>query len=124
MKTQHTPAFGRWLQKQLDRREWNQAEFAAKAGVSSGRVSDWIREVRAPNLTSCEKIAETLGVSLDEVLIQAGHHHDPLDNPEQAALISLLRRVDLARNHNGDLLRSMLEAMIGYSTPSSPRSQR
>lgn len=114
-RTMNNRSFGSWLQRQLDRREWNQADFAKKAGVGSGRVSDWIRDVRLPSVESCDKIADALGVDLDEVLTLAGHRHNHLDNPEQAALISLLRRVDLRRNDNGGLIRSMLERMVAYS---------
>jgi transcriptional regulator with XRE-family HTH domain len=69
----------KWLQGQLDRREWSQADFARKLGVSTGLVSNWFTGVRRPNPESCARIADVLFADRDEVLAIAGHRDPDLD---------------------------------------------
>lgn len=72
-------SFPKWLQRQLDRREWSQADFARKLCVSTGLVSNWITGVRRPNPESCDRIADVLFVDVDEVLAIAGHRPYDID---------------------------------------------
>lgn len=69
----------KWLQRQMDRREWSQATFARNLGVSTGLVSNWLTGVRRPNPESCERIADVLFVDVDEVLAIAGHRPRDID---------------------------------------------
>src|SRR5690242_15637061 len=66
------PTFGAWSQRQLERREWTQSDLSRRSGISHGRISDWVRDVRLPNPDSCDKLADALGIELDEVLARAG----------------------------------------------------
>jgi transcriptional regulator with XRE-family HTH domain len=66
-------AFGVWLERQLRSRELTQSEFARRTEVRQGMVSNWITGKRIPDPGSCDRIADALGLPIDEVLIQAGH---------------------------------------------------
>lgn len=106
--------FGRWLQHQLDRREWKPADFARKARVSSGLVSNWLSGARRPNPASVDKIADALVIDVDEVLTRAGHRPAlPRDELEavHARLDPRLRRVQWSEFRYG-LVESMLDQFI------------
>ena len=51
-------------------RQLTQAELAEKMGVTDKAVSKWERNLSCPDLSSIPRLAETLGVGVDE-LIQA-----------------------------------------------------
>lgn len=59
-------SFGEWFQAQLNKREWEQADFARYAGTSTPNVSRWIGGV-VPGSRNIARIAETLGVSAEEI---------------------------------------------------------
>lgn len=89
--------FPRWLKRQLDRREWTQAELARRLGTGSGVVSHWVRGQRVPDPSSVDKLADILGVDRDLVLALAGHRPadtelDP-DDPA-AAICALVRQIE------------------------------
>lgn len=90
-------SFSAWLQRQLDRREWSQADFARRAKVSTGLVSNWLAGERRPNPSSCDRIADVFLVDVDEVLAIAGHRprlpQDRLDEIH-AAFDPILRHLD------------------------------
>lgn len=67
-------AFDDWLQHQLDRRNWSSAHLAAALGVSRSTVSRWLGARRVPEPAACERMALVLGVPVDVVLREAGHH--------------------------------------------------
>lgn len=100
--------FGAWLQRQLVRREWNQSDLARRSGIHTSRISDWVNGKRAPSTENAERLADALGVSVDEVLTAAGHRPDPVDEPERAALIALLRQINLTYDREWGI-RSLLE---------------
>lgn len=90
--------FGAWLASQLARRDWSQADFARRIGKSSGAVNMWINGNRIPDPASCDLIADALGrgVSLDDVLIAAGHKDAPDSrrlNADQERIIERIRRL-------------------------------
>lgn len=51
-------SFGRWLQRQLDRRQWSQADLVRAGGFSRSAVSEWVRGGRVPDPASCDLIAD------------------------------------------------------------------
>jgi transcriptional regulator with XRE-family HTH domain len=65
--------FSPWFRRQLRLRDWSQAVFVRRTGVSSGTVSQWATGRRRPDPASCDLIAEAFAVPLDEVLRVAGH---------------------------------------------------
>jgi len=74
-----TETFGSWLQRQLDRREWKQSDFARRAKVSTSAVSYYISGARLPDPITCDRIADVLDADRDLVLALAGHR--PPDQP-------------------------------------------
>lgn len=62
-----------WLRRQLDRRDWSQADFARRLNVGTGLVSRWMTGKRTPSPRYCDLIADVLGVDLDVVLLMANH---------------------------------------------------
>lgn len=87
--------FGPWLQSQLRRREMNQSELARKLETSSSAVSGWVRQGRVPTPESCDKIADALGIPVDEVLMAAGHRPRGLDEWDEDVreVASLMQRL-------------------------------
>lgn len=89
--------FGWWFKHQLAQRGWNQSDFARRAGVSPGQVSNWTTGVRRPGLESAQLIADTLGVPVEVVLVRLGldpHALRPADERAES-LINEIRRLDL-----------------------------
>ena len=86
-----------WLRRQIDRREWSQADFARRLGLSNSVVSRWFTGTRVPSSAYCDLIADALGVDVDLVLTLAGHRPAPLDyDPDDWAsdIIGRAKRVD------------------------------
>lgn len=88
--------FGWWLNHQLSLRGWNQSDFARRAGISPGIVSNWVTGGRRPSLASAQMIADTLGVDVDVVLTRLGL--DPVSarpaDERVETLISELRNIE------------------------------
>lgn len=88
--------FGRWLQYQLDRRGWTQAEFARVGKFRTSTISNWVRGERIPDPASCDLIADVLGLDIDVVLAAAGHRPNIEDvdvNSVEAEMVGLVRRI-------------------------------
>lgn len=60
--------FGRNLMIALFDREMTQTQLAEKIGVTQAAVNYYISEKRTPTLELCVKIADVLGMSLDELV--------------------------------------------------------
>lgn len=88
--------FAQWFKSQLDRREWNQSDFARRTGISQTTVSTWVRSRSVPDPASCDIIADVFLLPLDEVLAVAGHR--PVEtrshNEAAAAIAAMVRRVN------------------------------
>ena len=75
-------AFTRWLQDQLDERDWSQSELARQAGVSSAMISDVLSGNANPGWGFCKKVASALDLPPENVL-RLAQHLDP--EPEYTA---------------------------------------
>lgn len=90
-------AFGVWLRRQLERRDWLQADLVHRGKFSRSAVSDWVNGKRIPDPASCDLIADALGLDRDLVLSIAGHR--PVaedDSPLVREFIAKVRRIDWA----------------------------
>lgn len=106
--------FGQWLQRQLQRRQWSQAEFSRRAGVSGTSISHWIGGRTMPDAESCDKIAEALFVARDEVLAWAGLRPVEHDDPEVVReFTELLRRIHWTPDRV-NTVRLVLTGMAGF----------
>lgn len=65
--------FGDWLRVQMARRGFSQTELAERVGTTQSVVSRWVRNERVPDPSSCDRIADALGLDIDVVLAAAGH---------------------------------------------------
>ena len=61
-------AFGRNLVIALFDRKMTQTQLAEKIGVTQAAVNYYISEKRTPTLELCVKIADVLGMTLDELV--------------------------------------------------------
>ena len=61
-------AFGRNLMIALFDRKMTQTQLAEKIGVTQAAVNYYISEKRTPTLEVCVKIADVLGMTLDELV--------------------------------------------------------
>lgn len=88
--------FSWWFRHQLTIRGWNQSDFARRAGIAPGQVSNWATGVRNPGLPSAQLIADTFGVDVDVVLARLGL--DPVSarpaDERVETLISELRNIE------------------------------
>jgi transcriptional regulator with XRE-family HTH domain len=64
--------FGAWLQKQLDDREWRQADLARASGLTTASIAQFINDQITPGKRGAEKIARALKVSPNLVFEKAG----------------------------------------------------
>lgn len=63
--------FNEWLLKQLQDREWSQADLARHSGITKGAVSNYING-RVPDESSLRKIAKAFNLPTDFVFEKAG----------------------------------------------------
>lgn len=107
-------SFGAWLGRQLLRREWSQADLARATGISSGRISEWVRGTRLPNSESAIRLADALHEDPDYVLALSGHRPAALtdDDPEIAAVVATVRKIRWTAARSP--IRTMLEEMAEY----------
>lgn len=87
---------GHWIESELRRREWRQADLARRAGISTTAISNWISGQRVPDPQMCDVLADVFRVDLDFVLELAGHRPrgigaDP--NSSVARITAMVARV-------------------------------
>jgi len=98
------PTFGAWIDSQLIRRQMSQADLARRLETSNSTVSNWIRGGRVPTPESCDKIADVLGLSVDDVLMAAGHRPRGLDEwPEDVREVANIM-VKLPEQHREEIV--------------------
>lgn len=61
-----------WLNKEIGKRGWSYREFARRAGISSGTVSNVLSDRTRPSWEFYEGTAKALRMPLEDVLRQAG----------------------------------------------------
>jgi transcriptional regulator with XRE-family HTH domain len=60
-------SFINWINQELDKREWSQADLARIAHLSPGGISHILTGTRKPGIDVCEKIAKAFKIPADEV---------------------------------------------------------
>jgi len=60
-------------------------------------VNRWVRGLQTPETESCQRLADALGVDVDEVLEAAGHRPPEFedDSPQVRELLTKLRRIQM-----------------------------
>ena len=98
------------------RKEHNmtQLDLAQKMGVTDKAVSKWERDLAFPDVSTLPKLAEVLGVSVDE-LIQCKKNQEKATEAPKGNLVSLIcKAVALAMGVAG-LVLSILKQLDLYS---------
>src|SRR5262245_36247350 len=49
-----------WLERELHRRGWSEAELGRRLGASSGTVNRWVHGERRPSPNSCDLLADLI----------------------------------------------------------------
>lgn len=83
-----------WLNKEIGKRGWSYREFARRAGISSGTVSNVLSEKVRPSWEFYEGTSRALNMPVEDVLRQAGllpPKHD--DEPTVKQLIHLFTQL-------------------------------
>ncbi len=74
-----------------------QLDLAEKMGVTDKAVSKWERDLSCPDIGSIPKLAEILGVSLDELMQDKADAKENLSNNKIEAIVNLaLKGIALA----------------------------
>jgi transcriptional regulator with XRE-family HTH domain len=87
--------FGRWLQREIDARDWNLSGLAHRMGLAHSSVHAWMRGKTRPSPVSIRKLARVLEVPLTDVHIALGDI-PPLDDltDQQRRVVGLLLETD------------------------------
>jgi transcriptional regulator with XRE-family HTH domain len=64
--------FNRWLQMEMDKRNYNQRDLARISGLSPGSIGNVLRGDRKPDIDFCTHIAHALRIPVIVVLRKAG----------------------------------------------------
>lgn len=83
--------FGRWLENEIDKRDWRQADFAREGRFKPQNVSRWVKGTAQPSSHSARMIARTLRIPEDDVLVRAGHKADSGGHRPQQSPVDSLR---------------------------------
>ncbi len=81
-------SFGSMIQTLRKQRGMTQLDLARTMGVTDKAVSKWERDLSMPDVGSLPKLAETLGVTVDE-LLQARTTADETPSPARERIASL-----------------------------------
>jgi transcriptional regulator with XRE-family HTH domain len=95
--------FGKWLEQEMEKREWNASILARKSGIDAGNLSRVITGVRNAGPDMCQAIAKGLGYPVDTVYRQAGLLPQAANGEEMAQL------EEIARNLSPEERRELLE---------------
>lgn len=109
--------FAEWLHQRMRVAGFgdNQSKLAAYLGTKASTVNAWFTRGAKPSPRMARKLAEVLRVSVDDVLVHAGHKDaegdaEPDALPEWATLIGVLTPGDLAYVER--MVRSLAETPV------------
>lgn len=73
--------FSDWLQEELNRRGWSQADLVRASGISKGTVSRLISGTRSIGIDVCQALAQAFHLPPEDVLRIAGLLPDKPEEP-------------------------------------------
>lgn len=83
--------FSEWLQKELERRGWNQAELSRRSGVSEAQITRIITTERGPGPDAAKAFAHALHYPEEFIFRKAGLLSEkPEDEPMAPSLAELI----------------------------------
>ncbi len=83
-------AFGDWLQGELKRRDWIQADLARAAGMKTATISRIVNGLQRCGESSCRKIAKALDLPPEAVMREAGILPPARDYAERSIVLELI----------------------------------
>jgi transcriptional regulator with XRE-family HTH domain len=97
--------FSDWLVAQMNEKDINQAELARSAGLSRAAISNYVRDLREPDIDATMRIARALKLPPETVLRAAGIL-PPLHEPHTVAEeITRYKISELDENQLGEVLQ-------------------
>ena len=75
--------FSRWLQGELDKRDWRQSNLAKKGRINNGLLSQIMNGLRKPGPGTLIKIADAFGIPREVVFGKFGYLPEPTNEQER-----------------------------------------
>jgi len=97
-------SLGKQIAKIRKQKDWTQDEFAKKVGVHGGHVSRWETDKMRPSLKRLHKIADVLGVSIEELIQGNGTGTAPHDS-------GYLKEVGDLKEEDKDMVANLIHAL-------------
>jgi transcriptional regulator with XRE-family HTH domain len=113
--------FVRWLEEELEKRGWSQADLARNSGVSRASISNIVTSYRTPGPDVCSGIAQAFHIPAEEVFRRAGllppKPEETLANKEALTLFETLS--DDEKVHIIEYMRFLVERRrnVARTTP-------
>jgi len=98
--------FRRWINAQLESRNFSQAEASRRAGLNQNAISDLLTgKVNRVSLKTAQSLARLFGASLIDVLRLAGYLEGPINDED----LTLSELVSLAKILSPEERRDLLD---------------
>jgi transcriptional regulator with XRE-family HTH domain len=107
--------FSDWLQSELDKRQWSQAELAYSAGISRAVINKLLNKKTYPQPDTLQAIARALKIPVESIYRVAGLL--PEESETEAFTAEIVHKLQLIKNpkRRKTALR-LLEALIAEET--------
>lgn len=126
-------AFARWLEGELEKRGWSQAELARRTGIPTGTIGNWLNTpIERPKKREwLIALAEAFGLPYEEVEARVGQHEEGrldeerlLEDPRVRRIVSLLADLPpLTRDSLLDAWLQVVHISLGqHPRPDAPES--
>lgn len=111
-ETDNAQAWGEWLRRELDKRDWRQADLVreSQGHIKRDRASKWANGNERPTYRMAIVVANTLGASHDDALTAAGYTPAAPVTPD--APPATTPTPGAAEESDADLLRRVESAML------------
>lgn len=106
--------FGQFILSLRKEKGWTQLELAEKLNVTDKAVSKWERGVGFPDIKMIEPLAETLGVSILEIMRSEKMNEQPV--PMESATEAINNVIDVVAYQRKIERRNILITVISFST--------
>jgi transcriptional regulator with XRE-family HTH domain len=107
--------FSDWLQSELDKRQWSQAELAYSAGISRAVINKLLNKKTYPQPDTLQAIARALKIPVESIYRVAGLL--PEESETEAFIAEIVHKLELIKSpkRRKTALR-LLEALIAEET--------
>jgi transcriptional regulator with XRE-family HTH domain len=93
----HSTNFPEWLQTELDKRRWSQAELAYSAGISRAVVNKLLNRKTYPQPDTLQAIARAFKIPVETVYRAAGLL--PHETESETFEAEIIHKLKLIKNH-------------------------